>query len=66
MPKRPGNEQPSQYAVWYGSMIIEHTGYLPTLAAAKKFVRARYKRTATEPLYVQKCYPEREDTKHPV
>ena len=58
-------EQPAQYAVWYGDTVIEHTGYLPTLAAAKKFVRARYKQDE-DGLYVQKVYPQREDTKHAV
>jgi len=33
---------PAQYTILYNGMAIEDTGYLPTLAAAKKFARDRY------------------------
>lgn len=56
-------QSPSQYDIWYKGMIIESTGYLPTLEAAKKFVRARY---GSNGIQVQACYPTRSDVKHNV
>jgi hypothetical protein len=32
----------AQYAIWYANRIVEHTGYIATLRAAKKFARERF------------------------
>jgi len=55
---------PSQYHIWYNNMVIESTGYLPSLAAAKKFARDRYSDPAG--LKVQAAYPVLSPEKHDV
>lgn len=54
----------AQYAIWYNGTVIEHTGYIATLAAAKKFVRARYGNGPG--LQVQAVYPTLDPVKHEV
>lgn len=57
-------EKPSQYHLWYKGMVIESTGYLPSLGAAREYVTNRY--SSTNGLLLQKCYPVLENEKHPV
>ena len=54
--------QDSQYHIWYKGMIIESTGYLPTLAAAQKFARQRY----GAKVQIQAAYPVLKEEKHDV
>lgn len=54
----------SQYHIWYNGMIIESTGYFPTVAAAKKFVAQRYGKNPA--LEIQPCYPVKHDVKFKV
>ena len=48
---------PSQYFVYYQGTVIETTGYINSLAAARAFVKRRYSDTAE--MSVQPCYPKR-------
>lgn len=57
-------DTPSQYAIFNGETIIEHTGYLPNVAAARKYVKNRYRNTSG--LFLQKSYPVRESALYPV